>query len=67
MTFTFYWKQEEKQRQKSGMDVKLEKKKRITKCVGRLEPIKIYFMYLLAFVVVYYQVHENGIMKAEAE
>lgn len=66
MTFTFYWNQEEKQRQKSGMDVKL-KKKRITKCVGRLEQIKIYFMYSLAFVVVYYQVHENGIMKAEAE
>lgn len=41
-TFTFYWNQEEKQRQKSGMEVKL-KKKRITKCVGRLEQIKIYF------------------------
>lgn len=66
MTFTFYWNQEEKQRQKNGMDVKL-KKRRITKCVGRLEQIKIYFMHSVAFFVVYYPVHENGIMKAEAE
>lgn len=42
MTFTFYRNQEEKQEQKSGMDVKL-KKRRITKRVGRLEQIKIYF------------------------
>lgn len=37
MTFTFYWNQgEEKERQKSGKDIKLKKKK-ITKCRDRLE------------------------------